>query len=74
MFLIFFQVFEEAIDLGFNPHLLDIGGGFPGSSNSSFDELVEYVNKGLDDFFPEGCGVEVMCSVVSKFKNELVLG
>lgn len=73
MFSIFFQVFEEAIGIGFNPYLLDIGGGFPGTSNSSFDELVEYVNKGLDDFFPEGCGVEVMCSVVSKFKNELGL-
>lgn len=54
------DVFEEAIGIGFNPYLLDIGGGFPGTSNSSFDELVEYVNKGLDDFFPEGCGVEII--------------
>lgn len=56
----FFQVFDEAVGLGFNPYLLDIGGGFPGTSNSSFDELTEYVNKALDDFFPEGCGVEVI--------------
>lgn len=57
-------MFEEAIALGFSPYLLDIGGGFPGANNSSFDELAEYVNKALDDFFPEECGVEVTSSSV----------
>lgn len=73
-FSISLQVFEEAIALGFNPYLLDVGGGFPGTSNSSFDELVENVNKGLDDFFPEGCGVEVMISgFSSRIKDRLCL-
>lgn len=54
------RVFEEAQSLGFNPYLLDIGGGFPGASNSPFDELAGYVNKALDEFFPEGSGVEVI--------------
>lgn len=54
------QVFEEAMDLGFNPYLLDIGGGFPGSNCSSIDEFAQHINKALDEFFPEGSGVEVI--------------
>lgn len=46
--------------LGFTPYLLDIGGGFPGSSSSSLDEFVDPINRALDTFFPEGCGVEVI--------------
>lgn len=54
------MVFEEAVDLGFSPYLLDIGGGFPGTSSSCLDEFADPINKALDDFFPEGCGVEVI--------------
>ncbi|KAG0722253.1 Antizyme inhibitor 2 [Chionoecetes opilio] len=54
------MIFEEAEALGFSPHLLDIGGGFPGTSSSSLDEFAENINKALDEFFPEGCGVEVI--------------
>lgn len=54
------QVFEEAQALGFNPNLLDIGGGFPGSRNNSLDEIARYVNEALDEFFPESCGVKII--------------
>ncbi|KAK7053093.1 hypothetical protein SK128_020406 [Halocaridina rubra] len=54
------NVFEEAQTLGFHPNLLDIGGGFPGSRGNSLDELAKYINKALDEFFPEGSGVRVI--------------
>ncbi|XP_063867887.1 ornithine decarboxylase-like [Scylla paramamosain] len=54
------MVFEKAVGLGFSPYLLDIGGGFPGSSSSSLDEFAEPINRALDVFFPEGCGVEII--------------
>lgn len=54
------QVFEEAQALGFNPNLLDIGGGFSGSHDNNLEELATYINEGLDEFFPEDCGVKVI--------------
>ncbi|XP_068241472.1 ornithine decarboxylase 1-like [Palaemon carinicauda] len=54
------QVFEEAEALGFSPNILDIGGGFPGGRGESFDEWSRYVNEGLDEFFPEDCGVKII--------------
>lgn len=56
-----YQVFDEAQELGFTPDLLDIGGGFPGTRNSTLDEIAEYVNNALDEHFPESCGVKVGC-------------
>lgn len=56
------KVFDEAETLGFNPNLLDIGGGFPGSHNSSLDELADCINKALDEFFPDDSGVKVRIS------------
>lgn len=52
-------MFEEARDLGFNPTLLDIGGGFHGSNDSALEEMAEVVNESLEEYFPEGCGVKV---------------
>jgi len=54
------QVFNLALEYGFSPYLLDIGGGFPGEEGSSLDELASYINSGLEQHFPEGCGVEIM--------------
>ncbi|KAK8735220.1 hypothetical protein OTU49_005567 [Cherax quadricarinatus] len=54
------QVFEQAEALGFTPNLLDIGGGFPGTRSSSLDEVSDYINKALEEFFPEGCGVKII--------------
>lgn len=54
------EVFDKAETLGFNPTLLDIGGGFPGNHNSSLDELADCINNALDEFFPEDSGVKVI--------------
>lgn len=54
------QVFEEAQALGFDPKLLDIGGGFPGSHESNLDEWACYINEALDEYFPEDCGVKII--------------
>ena len=48
-------VFDVAIELGFQMKLLDIGGGFPGSSDSAvtFEEMAKVINTNLDLYFPD---------------------
>lgn len=48
-------VFDVAEKMGFNMTLLDIGGGFPGTSNVqiTFDEACKVINESLDHYFPE---------------------
>uniref|UniRef100_A0A8C8RSP4 Antizyme inhibitor 2 n=1 Tax=Pelusios castaneus TaxID=367368 RepID=A0A8C8RSP4_9SAUR len=55
-------VFEMGAELGYRMHLLDIGGGFPGTDNSKvqFEEIATMINSALDLYFPEGCGVEII--------------
>jgi ornithine decarboxylase len=47
--------FDIGMKLGFKMNLLDIGGGFPGSDQSSklsFERFASVVNQGLDKHFP----------------------
>ncbi|XP_043685376.1 ornithine decarboxylase-like [Vespula pensylvanica] len=44
-------LFDLASDLGFNPYLLDIGGGYPGNKGSSIDKIADVINKALDEYF-----------------------
>lgn len=47
------QVFAEGEELGFNFNLLDIGGGFPGTSETiSFTEIANAIAPALDELFP----------------------
>lgn len=48
-------VFDLGEKLGFSMTLLDIGGGFPGTSNApiAFDDYVKVINESLDIYFPE---------------------
>lgn len=48
-------VFELAEQMGYNMTLLDIGGGFPGTSNAAitFEETAKIINETLDVYFPE---------------------
>lgn len=41
--------------LGFNMHLLDLGGGFPGNSGTEdyFAEIASAINRTLDEHFPD---------------------
>ncbi|XP_062559436.1 ornithine decarboxylase 1-like [Armigeres subalbatus] len=54
------SLFEFALSVGYEFKLLDIGGGFPGDSDKTIDDYSEVVNKALEDFFPNGSGVEVI--------------
>jgi ornithine decarboxylase len=51
-------VWREALSLGFNMKLLDIGGGFPGSEAAvSFSEIAGVLQRTLVEYFP---GVQVI--------------
>ncbi|XP_009676839.2 antizyme inhibitor 2 [Struthio camelus] len=54
--------FEMGTELGYQMHILDIGGGFPGpeDTRARFEEIAAAINSALDLYFPEGCGVEVV--------------
>uniref|UniRef100_A0ABM5ETE9 Antizyme inhibitor 2 n=1 Tax=Pogona vitticeps TaxID=103695 RepID=A0ABM5ETE9_9SAUR len=58
-------VFEVGAELGYKMHLLDVGGGFPGSEDSRgrFEETAAVVSSALDLYFPEGCGVEIVAEL-----------
>lgn len=44
-------LFDMAINLGFKPYLLDLGGGYPGDKGTSIDKFAEVINKALDEYF-----------------------
>ncbi|KAK4808889.1 hypothetical protein QYF61_008004 [Mycteria americana] len=54
--------FEMGTELGYQMHLLDIGGGFPGTEDTRarFEEIAAVINSTLDLYFPDGCGVEIV--------------
>ncbi|NXG41368.1 AZIN2 inhibitor, partial [Psilopogon haemacephalus] len=56
--------FEMGTELGHQMHLLDIGGGFPGTEDSRarFEEVTATINSALELYFPEGCGVEIIAT------------
>lgn len=53
------KVFDIAQSLDIKMNLIDIGGGFPGISQSkvSFESMAEVINKGIDDIFSGGDGI-----------------
>ncbi|KFO11375.1 Ornithine decarboxylase 2 [Balearica regulorum gibbericeps] len=53
---------EMGTELGYQMHLLDIGGGFPGTEDTRarFEEIAAVINSALDLYFPDGCGVEII--------------
>ncbi|NWR36377.1 AZIN2 inhibitor, partial [Tachuris rubrigastra] len=55
-------VFDMGTELGYQMHLLDIGGGFPGTEDTRarFEEIAAVVNSALDLYFPDGSGVEIV--------------
>lgn len=56
------KTFRLAEEAGFRPHLLDIGGGFPGDSSAkvSFTEICQALSPALEEHFPAGSGVEII--------------
>ncbi|XP_046412372.1 ornithine decarboxylase 1-like isoform X1 [Neodiprion fabricii] len=45
-------LFNLALDLGFKPYLLDLGGGYPGATGTSIDKIAEVINEALVECFP----------------------
>lgn len=56
------RVFDDLIAADFQPYLLDIGGGFPGTDEDvlSFDEIADVLVPTLDELFPTSSGVQVI--------------
>uniref|UniRef100_A0A3P9K985 Antizyme inhibitor 1b n=2 Tax=Oryzias TaxID=8089 RepID=A0A3P9K985_ORYLA len=52
-------VFDMGLDLGFNMHILDIGGGFTGSE-FQLKQVESAINTLLDAYFPQLSGVQVL--------------
>lgn len=56
-------VFDQATQQGFTPHLLDIGGGFPGAGTNdgsiSLEDISRAVHRSMATYFPEG-GIELI--------------
>lgn len=52
-------VFDMGLDLGFNMHILDIGGGFTGSE-LQLKQVDSAIRPVLDAYFPHGSGVQVL--------------
>ncbi|XP_067934271.1 ornithine decarboxylase-like [Watersipora subatra] len=55
-------VFDMALALGFNMTLLDVGGGFPGTTSAKITvhEIAAEMNPALDELFPDSSGVEII--------------
>ncbi|NXO38214.1 AZIN2 inhibitor, partial [Locustella ochotensis] len=55
-------VFDTGTELGHHMHLLDIGGGFPGTEDARapLEEIAAGINSAVDLYFPEGSGVDVV--------------
>lgn len=47
------DLFDYGATLGFNMHLLDLGGGYPGDKGTDISEIAQIVNRALDDYFPQ---------------------
>eukprot|EP00043_Microstomoeca_roanoka_P008105 m.78238 g.78238 ORF g.78238 m.78238 type:complete len:474 (-) comp14103_c0_seq1:2563-3984(-) len=56
------MVFDQAIELGFQPTLLDVGGGFPGSVHSAvtFEDIAAELNRAFEEHFPPSTGVRII--------------
>ncbi|RUS88763.1 hypothetical protein EGW08_003480 [Elysia chlorotica] len=56
------DVWDLALDMGFNMTLLDVGGGFPGQKSApiTFEEIAIVLNDALDYYFPKSSGVEII--------------
>jgi len=55
------EAFDLAVTYGFNPTLLDVGGGYPGHDDDiSFSDLAAVLTEAVDHYFPVEEGVMVI--------------
>ena len=50
-------VFQQGRAHGFDMNMLDVGGGF---CSDTFNHMSRVLGNALDEYFPEGCGVEII--------------
>jgi len=55
-------VFDMGQEIGHEMKILDIGGGFPGDTNTgaAFEELASTINRAIDVYFPASSNVEII--------------
>lgn len=49
------EIFNYGVNLGFNMHIIDIGGGFPGvdiAGAVTFEQIAKEINEAIDRYFP----------------------
>lgn len=65
------RAFDAARALGFHMTLLDIGGGYPGEKGFEpvFLKTADIINDGLDKYFPESYGVNIISEPGTFFVN-----
>jgi ornithine decarboxylase len=56
------DAFELAKSYGYNPKLLDIGGGWPGGDKGAFTfkDVAAVVSEAIDHYFPASSGVQIV--------------
>jgi len=56
------DAFELAKEYGYNPTILDCGGGFPGTDDGefSFADVARVMSDAVDHYFPPSSGVEII--------------
>ena len=54
------DLFDLATDYGYTLNLVDLGGGYPGNRGSSIARIASVINDAIDEFFPDGCGVDII--------------
>ena len=66
------EVFKLAKEIGFNPYLLDIGGGFPGNDNAkpTFEEFTKQINTTIDEHFSNITNLEMIAEPGRYFAEE----
>lgn len=47
------KVFDMGEKFGYKFTMLDIGGGYPGSSSETLEGIAKYVNQAIDEYFPD---------------------
>jgi ornithine decarboxylase len=45
------NIYDVALEVGFKPVLIDIGGGFPGNNKEMFEDIAQNVNEAIAQYF-----------------------
>nr|XP_019538006.2 ornithine decarboxylase 1-like [Aedes albopictus] len=54
------EIHDYAASIGFKFRIIDLGGGFMGDKNYRIDQYAVYINRALDEYYPESEGINVI--------------